>query len=75
MGTVSALEKVIGPRVDTGISVNAGDLLRFQCAGFLDEGDHNLGEIIADGEGRAPDGHLVDDGAADAAFSMFGRSA
>jgi len=74
MGTVSKLVPVIGPRVDTGMSVNKGDLLGFSCAGFLDEGDHNLGEIIADGDGRAPDGHLVDDGAADAAYPLPGKT-
>jgi hypothetical protein len=58
-------------RNNTGISVNAGDRLRFNCTGFIDEGDHNLGEIIADGDGRAPDGHLVDDGAADSPHYPF----
>jgi hypothetical protein len=73
MGTVSAVVTLVG-RNNTGISVNAGDLLRFNCTGFIDEGDHNLGEIIADGEGRAPDGHLVDDGAADSAYPFPGKT-
>lgn len=54
------------------LPVQAGDDLRFSCTGFIDEGDHNLGSIQADGDGRAPDHKLVDDGAADDKYPLAG---
>ena len=52
------------------LPVQAGDDLRFSCTGFIDEGDHNLGSIQADGDGKAPDHHLIDDGPADDKYPL-----
>lgn len=72
MGTTMVVRQVVGPMVTTGMVVAAGDELRVTCVGFIDEGDHNLGRIKVDGDGRAPGGDMVDDGAADSKYPLDG---
>ena len=69
---MTTVVSVLGPSVPVG-SVTAGNQLRFSCVGFVDEGEHNLGRIEADGDGRALDHHLIDDGPADSSDAACER--
>jgi hypothetical protein len=56
--------------VSTGLRVSAGDILRFECAGFVDEGMRWLHPIRVDGDGRKSDGALEDDRPPDGGYPL-----
>ncbi|WP_437980903.1 hypothetical protein [Sorangium sp. So ce117] len=60
----------MGPTVNTGLAVSAGDALRFECVGFIDQGTRFLHQIQVDGDGRRQNGGLEDDRRPDAGYPL-----
>ena len=71
MSTTSFIFQVLGPMVNTFISVSPGDILRFSCVGFIDQGWIPWHRIVVDADGFMVDGSYANESMATSAYPLL----